>query len=394
MIQENPILSLKRCKHINNGIALTFKKRTGGIEINKLIDLITDFENLDKAYRKSQSGKSKYRKEALRFVQNETDNLLQLQRELKDGTYKFSGYFEFTVTEPKERVINAPYYRDKIVQLAINNILKDIYAPCFIYDTYACLDGKGTHSCVERVQCFMRKAKWEYGDEAYIVKMDIKKFFYSIDRDILKSLLPRKIKCRETLDLLYKIIDSAKDIDDLGMPLGNTISQLCANIYMNMVDQYAKRGLGLKYYVRYADDIVTIVESKDKANEVLENIRNHARSKLNLDLNEHKSKIFPIKQGVNTVGFKIHPTHMLLRNDSKKRIKKKLSKMKRLIVEDRMTIEKAEQILNSWLGHAKQGCSYNFIGRLLDKYDFLIFTNNTLKIDRKVIEDERTLQKR
>ena len=173
------------------------------------------------------------------------------------------------------------------------------------------------------------------------------------------------------------------------MPLGNTISQLCANIYLNQLDQYAKRGLSLKYYVRYMDDIVIIVENKERAQEVLKLIDKYVTEKLSINLNKKKSKIFPIAQGVNTIGFKIYPTHMLLRNESKKKIKQKLSKMKRLIAENQMTVEKAEQILNSWLGHAKQANSYNFINKLLNKYDFLIMKDNKFKIDERVIENAR-----
>lgn len=243
----------------------------------------------------------------------------------------------------------------------------------------------------------MRKAKWEYGQDAYIVKIDIKKFFYSIDREVLKVLLKRKIKCKKSLELIFKIIDSAGLIDVLGMPLGNTISQLCANVYMNTVDQYAKRRLSLKYYVRYADDVVIIVENKEKANEVLELIREHVNNKLNLKLNGNKSKIFPINQGANTVGFKINSTHMLLRNDSKKRIKQKARKIKRLLIEGQMSVETTEQIFNSWLGHAEQANSYTFIQSLLERFDYIelveVIRNGKkkkiLKVKRGVIENAR-----
>jgi len=338
---------------------------------------------LEKAFSKSQKGHSKYDREALEFAMDEVYNLLQLQKEIKDETYEFSGYTTFTISEPKERVINAPHYKDKIIQLAVNRVLKEIYKPHYIYDTYACIDGKGTHACVKRIQYFMRKAKWNYGDGAYIVKIDIEKFFYTIVREILKTLLTKKIKCKKTLQLLYKIIDSARLIDVLGLPLGNTLSQLCANICLDVVDQYAKRGLGLKYYVRYMDDITIFVESKERAKEVLELIRGCVESRLHLKLNSSKSKIFPISQGVNTIGFKIYPTHMLLRNDSKKRIKRKAKKMKRLLINKEMTIETAEQILNSWHGHAKQCCSYNFIQSLLRKNDYIYMNKKgVLKVNK------------
>ena len=328
---------------------------------------------------------------------DEIYNLLQLKAEIKNRTYKFSGYINFTVPLPKKRIINAPHYRDKIVQLAMNSVLKQIYQPKFIYDTYACLDDKGTHRCVKRIQYFMRKAKWEYGDEAFIIKIDVKKFFYSIVREILKELIAKTIKDKETLNLIYLIIDSADEIDILGMPLGNTISQLCANIYLNVVDQYAKRNLGLKYYVRYMDDIIIVVESRERAKEVLELIRNQVEIKLNIKLNDNKSKTFPIAQGVNAMGFKIYTTHMLLRNDSKKRIKQKLRKFKQLLIEEKITIEKVEQILNSWHGHAKQANSYTFIQSLLSRFDYIELVEKVkkgkkrkvFKVKKGVIEDAR-----
>lgn len=273
------------------------------------------------------------------------------------------------------------------MQLAIVEIIKDLYYPGFIFDSYACIDGKGTHKCVERISYFMRKAKWEYGEDAYIIKVDIKKFFYSIDRGILKKLIRKKIKCSKTLGLVYEIIDSADLIDEKGLPLGNTISQLCANITMNELDQYAKRNLRLKYYVRYADDVVAIVENKDEAIKNLKKIEAYLAEKLNLKINKNKTKIFPISQGVNTVGFKIHPTHKLMRNDSKKRIKRKMSKMKRLIEEDRLSMGKAEQIINSWYGHAKQADSYNFVNKITAKYDYIYLNSrDTLKINTNKIK--------
>lgn len=328
---------------------------------------------------------------------DEVYNLLQLKIEVKNGTYKFSGYINFTVTHPKEREINAPHYRDKIIQLAINNVLKEIYQPKFIFDSYACIDGKGTHRCVKRIQYFMRKAKWEYGDEATIIKIDIKKFFYTIIRGILKELISKTIKDKEALKLIYIIIDSADEIDILGMPLGNTLSQLCANIYLNKIDQYCKRNLRLKYYVRYMDDIIIIVENKEKAKEVLELIRKQVKRKLGIRLNNDKSKIFPIAQGVNAIGFKIYPTHMLLRNESKKRIKQKLRKFKDLLIEEKITIEKVEQILNSWLGHAEQANSYTFVQSLVEKFDYIEIVEkikngkkkNVFKVKRGVIENAR-----
>lgn len=356
---------------------------------HSLFEQIVDIENFERAYRQTQKGKGKYKNESLIFNRDSVYNLEKLRRSVIDGSYEFSGYTRFTVYEPKERIIDAPFLPDKIVQIAINNVLKEIYFPSFIYDSYSCIDAKGTHRCVERISYFMRKASWEYGKDAQILKIDIKKFFYTIDRGVLKSILPKKITCRKTLDLLFKIIDSADSISLLGMPLGNTLSQLASNIYMNKLDQYCKRQLSIRYYIRYADDIVIAVKDKDEAIQVLKLIVVFLREYLNLNVNERKTKIFPISQGVNTVGFKIHKTHRLLRNDSKKKIKRRAKKMRRLLIERKVEPEKAEQILNSWLGHAKYGCSYNFIQKLIKRNDYIVLIDGKLKVDMKKIERER-----
>ena len=348
-----------------------------------LFNTIVDKENILKSYKKSLRGKGKYNPEAMKFSMNESENINSLIESLNNETYSFEGYIRFPVFEPKERIVDAPHFKDKIVQLAINNVLKEIYNPTFIFDSYACIDNKGTHRCVDRISHLIRKAKWEYGEDTYIVKLDIRKFFYSIDRELLKKLLVKKIRCKKSLRLIFKIIDSADVIDSSGLPLGNTLSQICANVYLTELDNYCKRKLGIKYYVRYMDDCIIIVKNKDEANKILELIREFVKSKLKLQLNTNKSKIFPINQGVNAIGYKIYATHRLLRNGSKKKIKRKTKAMPKLIISGKMNIQKAEQILNSWLGHSSHASSYNFIGKLISKYNFLYLTDNkALKVDK------------
>lgn len=358
--------------------------------MSNLFKRITDIENFEKAYKQTIKGKSKYKSEALIFSKDAVYNLEKLRQKVITGTYRFSNYNRFTVYEPKERIIDAPRFKDKIVQIAINNVLKSVYYSCFIYSSYACIDKKGTHKCVDRIQRYIKKAKWQYGEGAFFINLDIKKFFYNIDRKILKTLLAKKITCKNTLDLLYEIIDSAKQISPKGMPLGNTLSQICANISMNELDQFAKRKLSLKYYVRYADDVVIIVKNRKTAKEIKNKLVNFVNKKLNLKANKKKTQIFPINQGINTIGFKIHATHRLLRNNSKKKIKRKCKKMRQLIVDRNMNQEKAEQILNSWKGHAEHANSYNFIQSLLNKNDYIIMNDkNVFKIDMEIINKER-----
>lgn len=364
-------------------------------KILTLFEKVTDVKNIEKAYKQALKGKNKYHPEAMTFSLDETYNLVQLQQSLINGTYRFGGYIRFTVYEPKERIVDAPHFVDKVVQLAINNVLKDIYPQSYIYDSYACLDNKGTHKAVDRVQHFLRKASWEYGESAYIIKLDVSKFFYSIDREILKKILRKKIKCEQTYLLLCHIIDSASSIDALGIPLGNTLSQVFANVHMNKLDQYCKRVLGLHYYVRYMDDAIVVVRNKEEAQRVMKLMSNFLEQQLNLIVNPKKTTVFPIEQGVNAFGFKIYKTHRLLRNDSKKKIKRKAKKMKHLIAEGRMSVQTAEQVLNSWLGHAKHASSYNFIMCLVDNNRHIYMNNKgVLKINLKEAMKDDCLQQK
>lgn len=345
-----------------------------------LFSKIVDEKNLCESYKSVRRGSNKYRVEAIEFSKNETYNLSKLRESLINKTYSYGEYSKFYVYEPKERLIYAPCFVDKIVQIAANTVLKEIYNNCFIYDSYGSIDNKGTHKCVDKISSNLRKGKYFYGDNAYILKLDIKKFFYSIDRDVLKRIYRKKIKCEDTLWLLDLIIDSSKQIDVLGLPLGNTLSQLSANVYLNELDQYIKRCLKVKFYVRYMDDMILVLESKERAKEVKAKINSFLSENLHMELNLKKSKIFPISQGVNSIGFKIFPTHRLLRNDSKKKIKWKCKAIPNLIKNKNVKTIKIEQILNSWLGHAKHGNNYNFIKTLLSKYDYLEFKNNCLKV--------------
>src|SRR5699024_1190591 len=149
---------------------------------NNLFEGIIDINNLDWAFKKSMKGKNRFNRDAIIFSANETHNINKLRQQLIDGTYTFSGYKRFMVHEPKERIIDAPYHVDKVVQLATDRVLKRVYQPAFIFDSYACLDGKGTHKAVKRVSEFFKRASVDFGKEAFIIKLDVRRFFYTVDR--------------------------------------------------------------------------------------------------------------------------------------------------------------------------------------------------------------------
>ena len=354
--------------------------------MSNLFNEIICSENVEEAYRLCMQGKTKFKVDAILFDKDKTYNINMLISELKNKTYKMSEYTEFYVYEPKQRKIYAPCFRDKLVQMMINNIVKEMFNKSFIFDSYACIDSKGTHKSAERIQNFIKRASFEYGKGAFIIKIDIKKFFYSIDREVLKTFLPKMIKCDLTLSLINLIIDSSPN--ELGLPLGNITSHMLANYYLHQVDVFIKRKLSVKYYVRYMDDMMIIVKDKEKAKGILNFVEKFINEILKLELNKKKTKISPVEQGVNMVGYKIYKTHRLLRNDSKKKIKRKMKKIPDLIFFNKITKEKSEQMLNSWLGHARNCCSYNFISKLINKHNYIkIDKQGTLKINEEVIYD-------
>lgn len=335
-----------------------------------LYERIYDTKNLEESYKRTQSGNRKYRKEAIYFAMSKERKLRDLKKELKDKTYRPGSYIEFYVYEPKKRLVHAPHIRDKIVQFSIHTVIQGIYRSVFIKDSYACLEEKGTHEAVHRIQHYMRLAQWKY-EEPYIVKIDVRKFFYSINRDILKTIYRKKIPESEQdfLRILDMIVDSSPE-GERGLPLGNVTSQDFANIYLNEVDQFCKRYLGLKWYVRYMDDICIIVKDRETARDVLAKIRTYVKDHLDLELNE-KTHIYPLAQGINTLGFRIHTTHLEVRNSSKAAMKRRIKKIDEKVQSGRLTKKQAQQAVNAWLGHARHSNSYNLAKKIFEKYDYI-----------------------
>lgn len=330
-----------------------------------LKELICSEENLYLAYKKTRQGKNKHKMQAIIFERDMHNNIMKLRQELLDETYEVSGYNKFSVHEPKERIIYAPSYRDKIVQHAINNILSPLYNPCFINTSYACIKGKGVHAGILKITEYLKKAS----PDSYFVKVDIKKFFYSISHSKIKHILTKKIKCKFTLKLLNKIVDSSPTVK--GLPLGNLTSQLLANILLNELDQYAKSTLGLKQYIRYSDDVLAITRTKEAAKRALLLLKDKLVS-LELEPNISKTWVFPIKNNIDILGIRfIGKTHRLLRKSILNRLINKIKKFPRLIQENELAIHKANEILRSWYGHSKYARASYFIEQLLAKFKFL-----------------------
>ena len=286
-----------------------------GKSIRNVFDKNLSIDKLMKAHMDSRKSKG-IRKEIILFNLKQEEYIEYLYEKLKDGTYKHGGYTSFYVYEPKKRKIEKSGYMDRIVhRWLVDNILKPYYLPRFIDTSYACIDKRGMHKACLDVQKGMRKMKRKYNNY-YILKMDIAKFFQNIDKDILYNILKRNIQDKRVLWLIKEIIYSnVKDKEQYqkqenidtsikSLPIGNYTSQIFANIYLNELDKYVKEELRCKFYYRYMDDEVILLESKEKAIEILNKITLFLKEKLKLELNS-KTQIFKSKQGVNFCGYKI-----------------------------------------------------------------------------------------
>lgn len=329
---------------------------------------IYDFENLYFAYLKARRSK-RYRSEVLEFTSNLEENLLQLQNELIWRTYRTGRYREFYVHDPKTRLVMALPFRDRVVHHALVAVIEPIFERRFIFDSYACRPGKGTHAGANRVTFFLKKLTRLHG-RVYCLKADISKYFPSINHRILKELIRKKIVCPGTLWLIDEIIGSAADPsnpDPKGIPIGNLTSQLFANIYLHELDIFVKHTLKARYYVRYMDDFVLLSPNKDELWEYKREIQVFLADRLNLALNG-KTSVFPISQGIDFLGYRIWPTHRLLRKNSIKRMKRKLKIFRKKYSEGRITMDRMNASIQSWLGHCKHANTYNLRQKLLGEF--------------------------
>lgn len=339
------------------------------------------YERIKDGYKQALRGQRKYTREAVKYDLYREKNNVDLWRELKSSKYTPGPYHFAVITEPKRRELSIPQLRDKLVQLVIHEELQNIFRPVFINGSFACQYGKGPIRAAFKVQHDMRVARMKWGDDVAVIKIDARKFFYSIDRDLLKKIVAKRFKKLKKkrpemygdllrfYRLLCKVIDSSPE-GERGIPLGNVSSQDFANIYLNELDQYCVRFLGAKLYTRYMDDVVIIAPNKETAREWLAKIKEFLCERLHLDTNK-KTKIFYMRQGVNAYGFKIKATHLMLRTESKRREKRRIKAMVRKMKEGKITRAAVVQAVNSWLGFARWASAYNLAKKIFAPYRFI-----------------------
>ena len=330
------------------------------------------YKNLMRAHYLSRKGKG-YRKEVILFNLREEEYIMWLHEKLKNGTYQNGGYSEFYVTEPKLRRIEKSRYIDRIVhRFVVDNFLKEYFEKSFINTSYACIKNRGMHKACLDVQKAMKHCKTIWG-EYYVLKTDVRKYFDSIDKDILFNILKRKISDKKLLWLLQEIIYSnctKKELENAkaehrGLPIGNYTSQLFANIYLNEVDQYIKHELKIKYYFRYLDDSVLIVKTKREAKIALEKIKQFLKQNLKLELNE-KTQIFKGKQGINFCGYKIKEYRLKIRDRGKRKLKNKIKELKYEIKNGKLDSKEARRYLAGHMGYTHYANTYSLMEKLFE----------------------------
>lgn len=309
-----------------------------------LYQQIASEANLIKADEKARKGKSKQYGVQV-YLQNQEANLIALRQMLLEKTFKTSEYTTFKIYEPKERLVyRLPFFPDRIMHHAIMNILESIFVSTFTADTYSCIKGKGIHAASRN----LKTALQDRGNTTYCLKMDIKKFYPSVDHETLKALLRRKFKDHDLLNLLDGIIDSAE-----GLPIGNYLSQYFANFYLTYFDHWIKENNAVKYYFRYSDDLVILHQNKSYLHQLLSDIRHYLITELKLSVKDNY-QIFPVKaRGIDFVGYVHFHTHTKLRKSIKKNFARMLKQRK-----NRLSIAS----YNGWTTHCN---SKQLINKLL-----------------------------
>lgn len=315
----NLIPYLINFKHMLNN--REFGGRLFHIDFNHIISL----ESLLAAWKEFIRGKRK-RKDVQVFQSAFMDNILELHEDLKSGGYNHGAYEAFKINDPKPRDIHKALVRDRMVHHLLYMFLYPFFDRLFIADSFSCRYEKGTHKAMNRFQYFSRRVSKNHTQTGWVLKCDIRKFFASIDHEIMKEILAKRIPDERLLAVLSNIISSFHSTaPGKGLPLGNLTSQLLVNLYMNEFDQFVKHDLKAKYYIRYADDFVLFHEDKGVLEAWLERIRVFLILNLKLELHPNKVLIKTLASGIDFLGWVHFPYHRAIRTTTKRRMLKNLS---------------------------------------------------------------------
>lgn len=366
---------------------------------------IIDPANLLKADKNASAGK-RYRDENLAFTAHREEEIDKLHFEMsyfpKDGipgnplesAYRVGRYWRKQIYEPKPRIIMALQYRDRVVQWAYYQKLNPLFDSQYIEHSYGCRVGKGTTRAREKLQSWLRKVsrsskKW------YVLKLDISKYFYRVDHEILMKILSKRITDELILRDLYNLIncedtafglpagvqpelcDQEDWLYNRGMPIGNLTSQMFANIYLNELDQFCKHTLHVHYYIRYMDDIIILWPDKQELKGIRDEIARFLDENLHLELNK-KTCIRPAWLPVTFVGALITPQVIRMRKSTRKRMFRRMKFIRKLFEAGEITFEKVNNTMQSYFGLIEHFTAGNLLRKIIDEFSFRVFHDNNL----------------
>ncbi len=309
-----------------------------------MFDQIISLENLFAAWREFRRGK-RGRQDVQEFERHLEDHVFALHDELVDGWYRHGFYHRFHIFDPKHRIIHKATVRDRLVHHAVYRVLYPLFDSSFIFDSYSCRIGKGTHAAVDRLEQFTRQVSRNNTRPCWALKFDIKKFFDSVDHEILMGILEKRIASVASLprNATDQVVGHLNDVvgsystsnsvgggglqGKIGLPIGNLTSQLFANVYLDAFDHFIKDALRVKHYIRYTDDAVILANAPAELRWLLPFIEQWLWSERRLTIHPNKTSIHKFSQGVDFLGYVTLPNHRVLRTKTKRRMFKRVNAM-------------------------------------------------------------------
>jgi hypothetical protein len=337
---------------------------------------VYSWENLLLAYRKASKGK-RGKAPAAGFEYHLEDNLITLQAELGDKTYRPGAYCSFYIKDPKRRLISAAPFRDRVVHHALCNLIEPIFERGFIYDSYANRVGKGNHRALDRAQSYARRYR-------YVLPCDVRQFFPAIDHAVLRRILAGKLRDPDVMWLVDRILASGVGVlseeyemvwfpgDDLfavgrprGLPIGNLTSQFWANCYLDCFDHFVKRELRCPAYVRYVDDLLFFGDDKgqlwDWRRAVIERM-----ARMRLTIHQERAQVRPVREGFPFLGFVIYPHKRRLKRRKGVAYARKLQSLVEDYADGRISLERVTASVQGWVNHARYGDTLGLRRALLE----------------------------
>lgn len=341
---------------------------------------ITSFENLLRAERNISKGKKKYSLEAMSFRRDLEENLLDMQDSMRRLELPPAYYNSFLVYTPKVRRVIYIDYRSKIIQRAIYDVINPLVCNSFIEDTYSCITGRGQLAAMQRLYGWFRETRRD-GQKWYYYKFDVAKFFYRIDHEVMMDICRKMIGERQTVSLIeYYVCSNRKPFGmpldgdhltitedemlwDCGIPIGGGLSHMLGNMYLHPLDQFCKRELRIKKYIRYMDDIIIMDTDKSRLEWYRTKMEVFVNERLRLEFNR-KTALRPVSCGCEFVGYQIFDDHVLLRKQSTLRMRRNLAGVAHRYRIEKITFERANQTVQSYKAMLKHADSDRFEEKL------------------------------